>query len=135
MAGDIWLTDELRWPVSNSLYHWVLDFLINAVDEPPTRTRLEEIRDANLGIIDAGDFDPDARTRIITALRHDLLADARDRLPADLPNREGFITALRELTTLADRTPVRAGRPGATPRGGDTHDRDTHDRGASGDGG
>jgi hypothetical protein len=57
MAGDVWLSKQAHWGANSSLYHWVLDFLIAGVDDPGAVADLEEIRDANLGLVNLEDFD------------------------------------------------------------------------------
>ncbi|MDQ3402196.1 MAG: hypothetical protein M3548_02230 [Actinomycetota bacterium] len=83
MAGDIWITKHARWPVNNSLYHWVLDFLIDRADDADALADLEEIRDENLGVVVVDDFPPAVRADMIAALRDDLVRDAEGRLPGD----------------------------------------------------
>ncbi|HVK23644.1 MAG TPA: hypothetical protein VM677_20005 [Actinokineospora sp.] len=101
MSGDIWITKQLRWPVNNSLYHWVLEYLIDhVVTDADALAELEEIRDDNIGIVVADDFTQPVRATIVTALRDDLVPDAEKRLP-ELTGREGFLDALRRLADLA----------------------------------
>ncbi len=104
MAGDVWLSTQARWAANNSLYHWVLGFLIARVGDPAAVTDLEEIRDANLGLVNLEDFGPNVQRRMLELLRHDLVADAQSRLRADMPDRQGFIEGLDELAGMAQKT-------------------------------
>jgi hypothetical protein len=104
MAGDVWLSKQAHWATNSSLYHWVLDFLISRVDDPGAVADLEEIRDANLGLVNLEDFDPKVQRRMLELLRHDLVFDAQSRLRADMPDRQGFIEGLQELAGMAQET-------------------------------
>jgi hypothetical protein len=104
MAGDVWLSRQAHWAANSSLYHWVLDFLIAGVDDPGAVTDLEEIRDANLGLVNLEDFDPKVQRRMLGLLGQDLVSDARSRLRADMPDRQGFIEGLEELAGMAQET-------------------------------
>ncbi|MGQ0837132.1 hypothetical protein [Actinokineospora sp.] len=104
MAGDIWITRETRWAANSSLYHWVLDFLIDHLDDPATVAGLEEIRDNNLGLVCAEDFPSPARVDLISVIRDQLVSDAETRLPGNMAERDEFITELRRLAHLADIT-------------------------------
>lgn len=104
MAGDVWLSKQAHWATNSSLYHWVLDFLISGVDDPTTVADLEEIRDANLGLVDLEDFDPIVQRRMLELLRQNLVPDAQSRLRKDMPDREGFIEGLEELANMAQET-------------------------------
>jgi len=104
MAGDVWLSKQAHWATNSSLYHWVLDFLISGVDDQTAVADLEEIRDANLGLVNLEDFDSKVRRRMLELLRHDLVPDAQSRLRADMPDRQGFIEGLEELAGMAQET-------------------------------
>jgi hypothetical protein len=108
MAGDFWLSKEERWAVNNSLYHWALEFLISSVNDRATVRRLEEVRDANLGLVNLADFEPAVRSEILGLLRGNLVQDAIDRLPRDMPARESFISGLKNLADLASRALAKA---------------------------
>lgn len=99
MAGDIWITDDARWVVNNSLFNFVIEFLINHIGDPDTVAELKVIDDNNLKFIDASDFPAPARASIIAALRDDLVPEAEKRLPGD--DWAGFRDELRELAQLA----------------------------------
>jgi hypothetical protein len=101
MAGDFWLSQEERWAVNNSLYRWALEFLISSVNDRVTVSALEEIRDANLGLVNLADFEPAVRSEILRLLRGNLVPDAITRLPPDMPGRESFIGGLKNLADLA----------------------------------
>jgi hypothetical protein len=104
MAGDVWPSKQAHWAANSWLYYWVLDFLISGVDDPGAVADLEEIRDANLGLLNLEEFDSKVQRRMLELLRHDLVSDARSRLRADMPDRQGFIEGLEELAGMAQET-------------------------------
>ncbi|CRK61007.1 hypothetical protein [Alloactinosynnema sp. L-07] len=99
MSGDIWITRQLRWPVNDSLYHWVLDFLIDRTVDAETLADLEEIRDENLGVVVVEDFPTPVRNTMVAAIRDELVPDAEKRLPGE--DWAEYRDALRELAGLA----------------------------------
>ncbi|UVS81432.1 hypothetical protein [Actinokineospora sp. UTMC 2448] len=101
MSGDIWITHQDRFPTSNTLYHVVLDFLIDHAPDPGTRSALEEIRDHNLGLIDTSEFDSPAREHILGLLAHQLVPHAHAHLPTDMHERDQAITELQKLADIA----------------------------------
>jgi hypothetical protein len=101
MAGDVWLSREERWSVNSSLYHWVLEFLISSINDHRAVASLAEIRDANIGLVNVADFDPEVQHQVLDLLRDSLVHDAQTRLPPDMPDRQGFIAGLQELADLA----------------------------------
>src|SRR5215831_2704711 len=100
MAGDVWLSDKIRWSANSSLYHWVLEFLISWVDDHEAVRSLKEIRDVNIGLVNVAEFDPKVQHQIIELLRGSLVPDAQTRLRPDMPDRQGFIEGLQELAAL-----------------------------------
>ncbi len=101
MAGDVWLSKKVRWSANNSLYHWVLEFLLSSVDDRTAVESLEEIRDANIGLVNLEDFDSKVQHQILELLRGNLVHDALTRLPSGMSDRQGFIEGLQELADLA----------------------------------
>lgn len=101
MSGDIWITRQLRWPTNDSLYNWVLDFLIGRTADADALAELEEIRDENLGVVVVEDFPTPVRIAMVEAIRDDLVRDAESRLPGD--EWAEYREALGELSDLAAR--------------------------------
>jgi hypothetical protein len=101
MAGDVWLSSKIRWSANNSLYHWVLEFLLSSVNDRSAVESLEELRDVNIGLVNLEDFVPKVRHQMLELLRDNLVRDAFARLPSDMSDRHGFIEGLRELADLA----------------------------------
>ncbi|MBC6451731.1 hypothetical protein [Actinokineospora xionganensis] len=100
MSGDIWITRQLRWPVNDSLYNWVLDFLIDRTADADALAELEEVRDENLGVVVVEDFPQAVRAAMVAAIRDDLVPEAEKRLPGD--EWAEFRDELSKLAELAE---------------------------------
>lgn len=91
---------------SNSPYHWSVDYLTEKVTNPQAKRALQEIAQHGFDTVDLNDpeqFDFDARKEILRILSKNLVADAEDRLPADLDGREEYLEVLGELAERAER--------------------------------
>ncbi|WP_344837176.1 hypothetical protein [Kribbella ginsengisoli] len=113
------------WSASSWLFRWVLTRL---ADDAGLDRRLEsalrEIVDENLGWFSLEELGPIDRSMVRSWLADRLVADAVDRLPVELAEREAVLGHLAELAELAGdlrgggRDVVQGVRLGAEVRNG-----------------
>lgn len=101
MSGTIAVGEDCRWSAANWLFDWVLNFLAERADAPPTSSRIREIVEENLGWLDLADFSSSTRVRILGQLRHELGGLAEAELPSSIPNRPAVLDHVRRLAELA----------------------------------
>ncbi|MDX6332283.1 MAG: hypothetical protein QOI83_4666 [Streptomycetaceae bacterium] len=72
MTKSIWLSDEQHWSAQFGLFEWVVEFLMEAVDDPPTREHFQEVIDHNLPGVDVRKMPVRVREQVMRALAEDL---------------------------------------------------------------
>lgn len=101
MAGTIAITRDDRWSVASWAFHWVVQHLIDHVDDGDAVSRLREIEEHNLGWVGLDDFSVEQRQKILHILQREIVPEAEQRLlPQDL-DRERAISVIRELADMA----------------------------------
>lgn len=101
MAGTVAITRDDRWSVPSWAFHWVVEYLIDHVDDADVVNRLQEIEELNLGWLGLDDFSGEQRQKILHILQEEIVQDAEQRLlPQDL-DREHAISVMRELAEMA----------------------------------
>ncbi len=101
MAGTIAVTRDVRWSVASWAFHWVVQYLVNHVDDEDVVSRLQEIEENNLGWVGLDDFSAEQRQKILHILRQEIVPDAEQRLVLEDPDREHAINIIRELAEMA----------------------------------
>lgn len=107
MAGAIVMSPDQMWTASNSPYRWVVDYLLEKISDGPAKDEIKNIAEHGFGILDLSNpdqFTPDDRAEILRVLHQHLVADAEQRLPADLVRRDNYIGVLAELAAQAGRS-------------------------------
>lgn len=80
MAGTVAITRDDLWSVAYWAFHWVVEYLIDHVDDADIVSRLREIEDNNLGWVGLDDFSVEQRQKILPILQHEIVPDAERRL-------------------------------------------------------
>ena len=106
VAGTIAITQDDRWSVASWAFHWVIQYLIDHVDDADAVRRLREIEEYNLGWVGLDDFSEQQRRKILHFLQQEIVSEAEQRLlPQDVA-RERAISIIRDLADMArSRTP------------------------------
>jgi hypothetical protein len=100
VAALILLDDDAEWQSTGGMVDFVLEFLIERIDDPGAVQRMREIVDNNLGSLWLTEFPPAARTAALEHLSRDLVPVAERDLPAS-DRRDDALAAFRALADLA----------------------------------
>lgn len=106
MAGAIVLSPDQMWMASNSPFRWVVDYLLEKISDSPAKDEIKNIAEHGYDIIDldnSDQFTPADRAEILRVLHEHLVADAEQRLPANLGGRDQYVCVLAELADQAGR--------------------------------
>lgn len=101
VAGTIAITRDDRWSVASWAFHWVVQYLIDHIDDADAVRRLREIEEYNLGWVGLDDFSEQQRRKILHLLQQEIVPDAEQRLLPQDPARERAISTIRELADMA----------------------------------
>lgn len=101
MAGTIEVRAATLWSAASWLFDWVLNDLSTTVNDKATIETIREVVRENLGWLGIKDLPEKGRTEVLKVLCQSLPDHADRKLPADLLNRDGVLSHLRELSELA----------------------------------
>ena len=100
MAADVKLAPGQYWSTSGGLLAYIIDRLAVVVGDPDVASSLRLIDEANLGVVDLGEFGEPVRRRLLSYLADGLVRDAE---AAPLPGAPDWDATVRALSELADR--------------------------------
>ncbi|MFK0158757.1 hypothetical protein ACIQVL_44245 [Streptomyces sp. NPDC090499] len=102
MAGMVDLSGRGYWTGPSWLFDWVVSGIAELVESGELATRLREIVELNLGLLDLGDFEDRASQEILDILASRILPVAEERLILRSGfDRESAIGQVRNLAALA----------------------------------
>ncbi|WP_433508556.1 hypothetical protein ACQP2T_31640 [Nonomuraea sp. CA-143628] len=104
MASDIFISDEYAWTASSGLFEWVVQVLLESVDDAATKEHLELVLSANLGAVDLRTLPDTGRAQIMRALREQLVPAAESGLGLTQPEpaRRFTVGHVKVLALMAE---------------------------------
>jgi hypothetical protein len=96
MAGTIEVRPEHLWSAAGWLFRWTLETIASESQDLAISAMLRGIVGENLGYLRLTDLG-ESYVNATVFIRTHLMSVADERLPKDLPNREGVLAHLREL--------------------------------------
>ena len=84
MTSDIFLSEEYIWSCTRGLFELVLEFVRDAVEEPVTRSRIEEVLARELPVLDLQTLPDAGREQVMHCLRTRLTQWAESELAPTL---------------------------------------------------
>ncbi|MET7336754.1 hypothetical protein [Nonomuraea sp. NPDC005650] len=104
MANDIIVSDEYAWSASHGLFEWVVERLLEAVDDAATREHLELVLSAELGAVDLRRLPDAGRAQIMRSLRGHLVPAAESGLALTQPEpaRRFTVGHVKVLALMAE---------------------------------
>ncbi|MEU6789246.1 hypothetical protein ABZ912_59560 [Nonomuraea angiospora] len=116
MANDIFVSDEYAWTASFGVFEWVVEFLLETIEDAATKEHLSLVLSASLGSVDLRGLPDAGRAQIMRALRGQLVpaAEASLALTQPEPARRFTIGHVKVLALMAEDVAGSAGGRGAT---------------------
>ncbi|MEV6041829.1 hypothetical protein AB0L65_62760 [Nonomuraea sp. NPDC052116] len=116
MANDIFVSDEYAWTASFGVFEWVVEFLLEAIEDAATEEHLSLVLSAGLGSVDLRGLPDAGRAQILRALRGPLVQAAESSLALTQPEpaRRFTIGHVKVLALMAEDVAGSADREGAT---------------------
>ncbi|NUW33971.1 hypothetical protein HTZ77_21410 [Nonomuraea sp. SMC257] len=111
MAADIIVSDEYAWTASSGVFAWVVEFLLEAVEDTATREELATVLEAGLGAVDLRRLPDAGRAQILRALREHVAAAAEAGLSPRQPEADRRFTVghVKVLALMAEDVARSAG--------------------------
>lgn len=101
MAADVKLAPGTYWSTSGGLFGYIIERLALVAGDPKVAAELRLVDQANLGVVDLGDFGPQVRRRLLSYLADGLVNDAATAPPPQAPDWDTTLSALGELAVRA----------------------------------
>jgi hypothetical protein len=105
MSGTIVFADKTDWSVSSGIFNWVIEFLVDTVNDEPSRDTLQLIVEQNFGWLNFADLSDEGRREVLALLSRKVVPHAEEHFPHS-PYRDGALKVIRELGDMAKAATV-----------------------------
>ena len=87
MSRDIFLSDEYGWSATSGLFDWVVEFLLETVDDLQVREQLELAHEGRIEVLNFKSLSDSGRKEVLQVLSKQLRTVAESRLASTLRRR------------------------------------------------